>query len=217
MPPDAIESFISRWENSGAAERANYQMFLSELCDTLEVSRPDPTSPDPAKNLHVFDRAITRVNPDGSSVTNYIDLYKSRHFVLETKQGVSAPETNVASVYDRRANEEAPSLSSNGIDAHRATLQKSGHGKRGTAAFDRALERAFHQGRGYITSLPVAEGRPPFLIVCDVGHSIDLYAEFSGTGGHYERFPDPKNHRILLTDLRQEKHRATLRAIWTDP
>ncbi len=33
MPPDAIESFISRWENSGAAERANYQMFLSELCD----------------------------------------------------------------------------------------------------------------------------------------------------------------------------------------
>lgn len=30
-----IESFISRWENSGAAERANYQMFLSELCDIL--------------------------------------------------------------------------------------------------------------------------------------------------------------------------------------
>ena len=82
---------------------------------------------------------------------------------------------------------------------------------------DRALERAFQQGRGYITSLPVAEGRPPFLIVCDVGHSIDLYAEFSGIGGHYERFPDPKNHRILLTDLRQEKHRATLRSIWTDP
>ncbi len=30
-------------------------------------------------------------------------------------------------------------------------------------------------------------------------------------------FPDPKNHRILLTDLRQEKSRATLRAIWTGP
>lgn len=26
----AIEAFITRWENSGAAERANYQMFLSE-------------------------------------------------------------------------------------------------------------------------------------------------------------------------------------------
>jgi hypothetical protein len=87
--PEQIDSFITRWENSGAAERANYQMFLSELCDILEVPRPDPTSPDPAKNLHVFDRAITRVNPDGTSVTNYIDLYKARHFVLETKQGVS--------------------------------------------------------------------------------------------------------------------------------
>ena len=89
MPPNAIESFITRWENSGAAERANYQMFLSELCDIIEVPRPDPTSPDPAKNLHVFDRAITRVNPDGSSVTNYIDLYKARHIVCETKQGTS--------------------------------------------------------------------------------------------------------------------------------
>ncbi len=197
MPPEAIDAFISRWENSGAAERANYQMFLSELCDILEVTRPDPTSADPTKNLHVFDRAITRVNPDGSSVTNYIDLYKARHFVLETKQGVSESGGDQGS---------PPPLSS-----------KSGHGKRGTAAFDRALERAFHQGRGYITSLPVAEGRPPFLIVCDVGHSIDLYAEFSGTGGHYEHFPDPKHHRILLTDLRNEKTRATLRAIWTDP
>ncbi|MEX1115231.1 MAG: DNA methyltransferase [Akkermansiaceae bacterium] len=197
MPPDAIESFISRWENSGAAERANYQMFLSELCDIIEIPRPDPTSPDPAKNLYVFDRAITRVNPDSSSVTNYIDLYKSRHFVLETKQGTSVEATT-----DELAKPAAA---------------KSGHGKRGSAAFDRALERAFHQGRGYITSLPIAEGRPPFLIVCDVGHSIDLYAEFSGTGGHYERFPDPKNHRILLTDLREEKHRATLRSIWTDP
>jgi hypothetical protein len=49
-----------------------------------------------------IDSFIARVNPDGSSVTNYIDLYKVRHFVCETKQGVSAPETNVAAVCDRR-------------------------------------------------------------------------------------------------------------------
>ena len=73
--PESIDSFISRWENSGAAERANYQMFLSELCDLLDVPRPDPTSPDPENNLYVFDRAITRINPDGLAVTNSIDLY----------------------------------------------------------------------------------------------------------------------------------------------
>jgi hypothetical protein len=191
--PETITTFITRWENSGAAERANYQMFLAELCDLLQVPRPDPTSPDPEKNLYVFDRAVPRVNPDGSSVTNYIDLYKAGHFVLETKQGVSADEAA-----------PAPSV-------------KSGHGRRGSAAFDKALERAYHQGRDYITSVPASHGRPPFLIVCDVGHSIDLYAEFTCTGGRYERFPDPKNHRILLTDLRRPEILERLRLVFTDP
>ena len=50
--PEQIASFITRWEKSGGAERANYQMFLSELCDIIEVPRPDPTTVDPAKNLH---------------------------------------------------------------------------------------------------------------------------------------------------------------------
>ena len=85
--PEQITAFITRWETSGAAERANYQMFLSELCDIIGVSRPDPTSPDTAKNRYVFDRAITRNHPDGTTSTNYIDLYKAGHFVNETKQG----------------------------------------------------------------------------------------------------------------------------------
>ncbi|MCH7228079.1 class I SAM-dependent DNA methyltransferase [Haloferula sp. A504] len=192
MPPaDAIDAFITRWENSGAAERANYQMFLSELCDILEVQRPDPTSPDPERNLYVFDRAITRVNPDGTATTNYIDLYKARHLVCETKQGTSADDT--------------------------AAPAKTGHGRRGSAAFDQALERAYHQGRDYITHLPAAHGRPPFLIVCDVGHSLDLYAEFTCTGGRYERFPDPRHHRILLADLRRPEIRERLRLVFTDP
>jgi hypothetical protein len=191
---DAADSFISRWKNSGAAERANYQMFLSELCALLDVTRPDPTSPDPEKNLYVFDRAITRVHTDGSSSTNYIDLYKAGHFVCETKQGVG----------------------DSGGD-HRSPLSKSGHGRRGSAAFDKALERAYHQARDYITSLPNSHGRPPFLMVCDVGHSFDLYSEFSCTGGRYERFPDPKNHRILLTDLHRPEIQERLRLVFTDP
>ena len=57
----------------------------------------------------------------------------------------------------------------------------------------------------------------PFLIVVDVGHSTELYSEFSRTGGTYVPFPDPQNHRIALEDLRDEEHRETLRAVWTDP
>jgi hypothetical protein len=36
------EAFISRWRDSSASERANYQMFLSELATLLGQPRPDP-------------------------------------------------------------------------------------------------------------------------------------------------------------------------------
>ncbi len=196
--PEPITAFITRWQSSGAAERANYQMFLSELCDVIDVPRPDPTSADTTRNLYVFDRAITRTHPDGSSSTNYIDLYKAGCFVNETKQGLTADTAP-----DDLTAKPAPT--------------KSGHGKRGTAAFDKALERAYHQARGYITALPAEEGRPPFLIVCDVGHSIDLYAEFTCTGGQYERFPDPVSYRITLQDLHRPEIRERLRRVWLDP
>lgn len=42
--PDPVDHFITRWESSGAAERANYALFLSELCDLLDVPRPDPAA-----------------------------------------------------------------------------------------------------------------------------------------------------------------------------
>ncbi len=42
-----LETFISRWTaREGGAERANYQMFLSELCDVIGVKRPDPSGGD---------------------------------------------------------------------------------------------------------------------------------------------------------------------------
>jgi hypothetical protein len=44
-----VQLFIDRWKNSGAAKRANYQLFLSELCDVLGVPRPDPRGIVPLK------------------------------------------------------------------------------------------------------------------------------------------------------------------------
>ena len=54
---------------------------------------------------------------------------------------------------------------------------------RGTAAWDRAMTRVHQQAQSYARNLPVEEvreGRPPFLIVVDLGQSITLYAEFKG-------------------------------------
>lgn len=55
---DDIQRFIARWQASGAAERANYQLFLSELCDVLDAPRPDPTTPDEAGNAYVFEKSM---------------------------------------------------------------------------------------------------------------------------------------------------------------
>jgi hypothetical protein len=49
--PSGADAFIRRWEASGAAERANYALFLSELCDLLSGPRPEPTWPARARRV----------------------------------------------------------------------------------------------------------------------------------------------------------------------
>lgn len=86
-----------------------------------------------------------------------------------------------------------------------------------TKGFDDALLRARSQAEGYARALPASEGRPPFVVVVDVGQRIELYSEFSRSGGTYVPFPDPRSHRIALADLRRPELRERLRRVWTDP
>ncbi|MEJ8816229.1 DNA methyltransferase [Variovorax ureilyticus] len=86
-----------------------------------------------------------------------------------------------------------------------------------TKAFDDALLRARQQAEDYARALPASEGRPPFVAVLDVGHVIELYAEFTRSGGTYVPFPDPRSHRIGLNQLVDPAIRARLRALWVDP
>ena len=84
-------------------------------------------------------------------------------------------------------------------------------------SFDNALLQALSQAEGYVRALPAAEGRPPFIAVVDVGHVIELYAEFSRSGGAYTPYPDVRTHRIRLDDLHRPEIRERLRALWLDP
>ncbi len=86
-----------------------------------------------------------------------------------------------------------------------------------TKAFDDALLRARQQAEDYARALPAAEGRPPFVVVVDVGHVIELYAEFTRSGATYTPFPDPRSHRIRLEQLADPTIRGRLTALWTDP
>lgn len=85
-PPDPVATFISRWAQAEAAERANYVLFLSELCDILGVPRPDPAGPATAGNAYVFERQVTFHHPGGKTTIGRIDLYRRGSFVLEAKQ-----------------------------------------------------------------------------------------------------------------------------------
>ncbi len=86
-----------------------------------------------------------------------------------------------------------------------------------TRGFDDALMRARAQGESYARALPAADGRPPFVLVVDVGHVIEVFSEFTRSGGTYTPFPDPRSHRIKLDDLRKDAVRDRLRTIWLDP
>ena len=185
-PSNTVTDFILRGQKSSATERANYQLFLCELCQVLDVTRPNPSLADDSQNAYVFEKPVTFHHPDGSTSTGRIDLYKKAHFVLEAKQGAIA----------RAASEPAALLPQLGS-------RRKGAGVRGTKGWDDAMLCARGQAESYIRALP--EDNPPFLIVVDVGHSIELYSDFSRLGKTYTPYPDALSHRIFLKDFANDK------------
>ena len=51
---DPIDLFIARWQSAGGSERANYQLFITELCVLLELPKPEPAQADARDNAYVF-------------------------------------------------------------------------------------------------------------------------------------------------------------------
>lgn len=194
-----IDAFIETWAASGGGERSNYQLFLTQLCDLLGVPQPERAVEDEARNAYVFERRVTRRRLDGSTTATFIDLYKRGCFILEAKQSAKR---------EKRLAEQL------GLDL---PPQRVGSGKRGGAQWDALMRNAREQAEAYAKRLPPEEGWPPFLVVVDVGHVIELYADFSLQGKHYAQFPDRQSYRIYLEDLRDEAVRARLRLVWTDP
>ncbi len=86
----ALADFIARWQASGAAERANKDSFLRDLCDVLGVPHPNPTTGDGDRDDYVFERDAKMPHAGGAVTIGKIDLYKKGCFILEAKQGSEA-------------------------------------------------------------------------------------------------------------------------------
>ena len=75
-----LRQLAERWSGVQSAERSNFQLYLTELTDALGAERPRP-----AGAGYCFEHPVRVVSRDGSESTNFIDLYKQGHFVLEAK------------------------------------------------------------------------------------------------------------------------------------
>jgi len=73
------------------------------------------------------------------------------------------------------------------------------------------------QAELYVRNLPASEHNPPFIIVADVGHTMELFSDFSRQGRTYIPFPDPRTHRLKLHDLAEAEIRERLKQVWTEP
>jgi hypothetical protein len=202
-PPVTYSDFEARWRPAGGAERANYGLFLTDLCDLLGVPRPDATTDSPAQDAYVLERAVTFDDGAGKKSTGRIDLYKRGCFVLETKQGTDTPDTA-----------SKTELAQLGLPAEK---RRKGHAQRGTAKWRQMMESARQQALGYVRALPASEPRPLFVVVADVGYCLDLYSNFAGVGDSFVPFPDSQRFRLPLSALANEETRAMLRQLFLDP
>jgi len=201
----AIDAFIDRWQQSGGAESANFQTFANELCDLLRVPMPDPAQEQVERNDYVFERRVHFKHDDGSTTPGWVDLYKRDCFVMEAKQSAKR-------LKPMKGDPEQPELISQ--DALRV---RAGTATRGTGRWDKVMHAAKQQAEKYARALPREHGWPPFILVVDVGHVIDVYADFSGQGKNYAQFPDRDGYSIPLEGLRDQTIRDRLRAIWCAP
>ncbi|MGE0585461.1 MAG: class I SAM-dependent DNA methyltransferase [Flavobacteriaceae bacterium] len=202
---DALEKLIAEAKASGGSERSNYQIFITGLAqDILGLERPVMASAENQFNDYVYERRVDFKHPDGSRTAGFIDCYKRGCFILEAKQSIKRALKKAAPDQGDLLPEDASQI-------------KAGHARQGTRQWDQVMQAARKQAENYARALPVEHGYPPFLLVCDVGHVIEVYADFSGQGKNYAHFPDRQTYRIGIDDLRDEEVQARLRAIWTDP
>ncbi|ANY18891.1 hypothetical protein A6F68_00356 [Tsuneonella dongtanensis] len=213
-----VDELLEKWlGKEGGAERANYQMFLTEL--TIALGLPTPHAKGMGLGDYEFEAPVKSEAIYGGKGTKRIDLYKRDHFILEAKQsqlqeGETAP--------DDPAEEPQTETEFDLFGAPVRTVRKAGKPRR---RYDRLMEDARLQAQRYALALPDDHDTPPFLIVADIGRAFELYFDWAGNGRGYRPFPDERGYRIALADLASdapidgiEKTAAdTLRAIWTDP
>ncbi len=180
--------FVKKWKNAKGGERAQAQSFIIELCHLMQTSVPHDGD-------YKFEYSMK-----GAKATDFADLYKRGCFVLEAKQSRAKGQKKAI------PGQEDLFI----IDA----IEKAGTEGR---TWDVLMENARQQAIRYAQQLPQDHDWPPFILVCDVGNCIEVYADFSGKGRRYEQFPDAQSFRARMDDFSNPEVLARFKAIWENP
>ena len=191
-----IEGLIAKWWGSpGGAERANFPIFIGDLCKALGL--PDVhLSEGGTLGAYQFEAPVAFTTAGERDAGGRIDLYRRQCFVLEAKQSRLPTAAQPTLLPDLESAPAAPS----------------------GARYDKLMREAFKQAESYARALPADHGWPPFLIVCDVGRAFEIYFDWSAMGKAYGYFPNKASYRIELPHLRDASVADRLRKIWlADP
>ena len=187
-----VEALIGKWWGiPGGAERANFPLFIGDLCKALGLPEVE-VSQGGTLGSYQFEAPIAFTTAGERDSGGRIDLYRRGCFVLEAKQSRLPASAQPALLPDLEASPAAPS----------------------GARYDKLMREAFKQAEGYARALPAEHGWPPYLIVCDVGRAFEIYFDWSGMGKAYGYFPDKASYRIELPRLRDAAVADRLRKIW---
>ena len=144
----SIHTLISYWRGASGGERAQSQSFLLKFCQALDLEEPK-------EGDYKFEFDVC-----GDKGRNFIDLYKRGSFVLESKQSRARRDRSELTQLDLLPKDDAPTP----------------RGK-SSRAWDVLMNNARSQAENYARHLPPDHYWPPFIIVCDVGHCFELYAD----------------------------------------
>ena len=161
-----VEGFISHWSGATAPEQSISQQFLCDLCDLLDVPQPG----NQRNGSYTFEFHVREIQSDGTTKERRIDLYNRASFILESKK-----------FQEKIIEQTSLELAAEKMGAV-AKRKKIAAPVRDTERWDDAMLKAFVQARDYVRALPTSEPAPPFLLVVDVGHVIEVRADFSLTG-----------------------------------
>ena len=168
----AVESDIDNSLPAGSLQAATsartFTFSQSSSADILGVPRAANRAGRRNLNDYTFERTVEFSHISSAKATGRIDLYKKNCFLMEAKQSREKGRPKALSLPGQ-------------LDLLEADYQPRGQ-RSANRAWDQLMIAARRQAEEYARAIARDHAWPPFVLICDVGHCIEVYADFYRPG-----------------------------------